>query len=108
MLPLHINKTLVASSFGIFDSYVLALCSHPIQPYFLPNRKHVLADPTTFEEPLLETTLTVTLDESGGIVSVVQLGLGIASAGLVGGKGDILSQCIDASKGRSVDVRKIL
>ncbi|KAH8096594.1 ribosomal protein S5 domain 2-type protein [Cristinia sonorae] len=91
MVPLDIAGIPISSSFGIFDA------------------THILADPTTFEEPLLDTTFTITLDDSGGIVSVVQLGLGMAAAGLIGGgKGDVLNQCIEAAKRRSADVRRVL
>lgn len=58
---------------------------------------HVLTDPTSFEEPLLDTTFTVTVDENGGLVSVVQLGL--ASQ-------DILQRCIATAKARCVELGK--
>lgn len=56
------------------------------------SRTHILADPTSFEEPLLDTTISVVIDESGGLTSVMQLGLGI-----VGGD-DVLNKCIEAAK----------
>ncbi len=56
------------------------------------TRTYVLADPTSFEEPLLDTTVSVVVDNNGGLISVMQLGLGI-----VGGD-DVLSKCIDAAK----------
>ena len=57
----------------------------------------------------METSFTITLDESLGIVSLSQFGLGIASAGLVGvGTGDVLHQCIEAAKVRYRTVRKTL
>ncbi|TFK94906.1 ribosomal protein S5 domain 2-like protein [Polyporus arcularius HHB13444] len=72
--PLQIGRLPTSYSFGIFDG------------------THVLADPTSFEEPLLDTTVSVVVDNNGGLISVMQLGLGI-----VGGD-DVLSQCIDAAK----------
>ncbi|KAJ3529558.1 hypothetical protein NMY22_g8956 [Coprinellus aureogranulatus] len=75
-IPLDIKRTPVSASFGIFDS----------------NR--ILSDPTAFEEPLLDTTLTVLLDHSTGeLISVSQYGLGSASS-------DALGSCISAAKKR--------
>ncbi|KAI0371452.1 ribosomal protein S5 domain 2-like protein [Pilatotrama ljubarskyi] len=72
--PLQIGRLPTSFSFGIFDG------------------THILADPTSFEEPLLDTTVSVVIDESGGLTSVMQLGLGI-----IGGD-DLLNKCIDAAK----------
>ena len=52
----------------------------------------MLADPTSFEEPLLDTTVSVVMDENGHLTSAMQLGLGI-----VGGD-DVLSKCILAAQ----------
>ncbi|KAI0694371.1 ribosomal protein S5 domain 2-like protein [Cerioporus squamosus] len=71
--PLQIGRLPTSYSFGIFDG------------------TYILADPTSFEEPLLDTTVSVVVDENGGLTSVMQLGLGI-----VGGD-DVLSKCIDAA-----------
>ncbi|KAI0774691.1 ribosomal protein S5 domain 2-type protein [Trametes elegans] len=72
--PLQIGRLPTSFSFGIFDG------------------THLLADPTSFEEPLLDTTVSVVLDETGGLTSVMQLGLGILGAD------DVLNKCIDAAK----------
>ncbi|KAI8989873.1 ribosomal protein S5 domain 2-like protein [Trametes punicea] len=74
MEPLRIGRLPTSFSFGIFDG------------------THMLADPTSFEEPLLDTTISVVVDETGGLTSVMQLGLGI-----VGGD-DVLDKCIKAAK----------
>ncbi|KAI9057666.1 ribosomal protein S5 domain 2-like protein [Trametes sanguinea] len=74
MEPLQIGRLPASFSFGIFDG------------------THILADPTSFEEPLLDTTISVVIDENGGLTSVMQLGLGI-----VGGD-DVLEKCIQAAK----------
>jgi exosome complex RNA-binding protein Rrp42 (RNase PH superfamily) len=60
-----------------------------------PNvRNRILSDPTAFEEPLLDTTLTVLLDNSTReLISVSQFGLGSAST-------DALGSCIQAAKKR--------
>ncbi|KII94776.1 hypothetical protein PLICRDRAFT_693108 [Plicaturopsis crispa FD-325 SS-3] len=81
--PLKIGRTPMSSSFGIFDS------------------THVLADPTSFEEPLLDTTLSIITDETGSLVSVSQLGLGETV-----GQQDVLMQCIGAAQKRSEHLRK--
>ncbi|KAG6899991.1 hypothetical protein C0993_004610 [Termitomyces sp. T159_Od127] len=56
--PLQINRTPISMSFGVFNSTTL------------------LADPTSFEEPLLDTTVSVVLDAaSGDLISAIQLGI---------------------------------
>ncbi|CDO77202.1 hypothetical protein BN946_scf184747.g15 [Trametes cinnabarina] len=74
MEPLQIGRLPTSFSYGIFDG------------------THLLADPTSFEEPLLDTTISVVIDENGGLTSVMQLGLG-----LVGGA-DVLDKCIGAAE----------
>ncbi|KAH9833828.1 ribosomal protein S5 domain 2-type protein [Rhodofomes roseus] len=83
-IPLQVNRLPVSMSFGIFDS------------------THVLADPTSFEEPLLDTTLSIAVDENGGLVSVTQLGLGVV------GKEDVLPHCISAARKRCSGVIGLL
>ena len=101
LLPLQVNKIPVSSSFGIFDSLVFfALTS--FAPLTTVLRTHVLADPTTFEEPLLDTTFTVTVDEDGSIVSVLQLGLGIV------GQTGTLEQCITTAKTRAKEIKELV
>ncbi|KAI0758196.1 ribosomal protein S5 domain 2-like protein [Fomes fomentarius] len=74
MVPLEIGSLPTSYSFGIYGT-------------------HILADPTSFEEPLLDTTVSVVIDDHGGLTSVMQLGLGI-----LGTTDDVLTRCIDASK----------
>ena len=62
-------------------------------------RLRILADPTSFEEPLLDTTVTVILDEQGDLIQVTHLG--------VGGQGDTLTECIAAAKIRRSFLAKI-
>ncbi|KAI0058577.1 hypothetical protein BV25DRAFT_1810587 [Artomyces pyxidatus] len=71
--PLSLARLPSAYSFGIFNS------------------THILADPTSFEEPLLDTTLSVVLDEDGELVSASQVG--------VAGE-DALPTCIARAKQR--------
>ena len=63
-------------------------------------RARIIADPTSFEEPLLDTNVSVVVDEQGDLISVTQLGLG--SSGLV----DTLTHCIAAAKKRRSDLEK--
>ncbi|KAF8513141.1 ribosomal protein S5 domain 2-type protein, partial [Hysterangium stoloniferum] len=56
-IPLQLQSLPLSASFGIFDS------------------SHLLSDPTSFEEPLLETFITVVMDEKGSLSSVIQSGL---------------------------------
>ncbi|KAF7312291.1 Semialdhyde-dh domain-containing protein [Mycena indigotica] len=72
--PLQIIKTPTSMSFGLFDA------------------KTLLADPTAFEEPLLEASVSVILDEQKQLVSVSQVGLVEDES--------ILSTCIAAAKQR--------
>jgi exosome complex RNA-binding protein Rrp42 (RNase PH superfamily) len=57
-------------------------------------KRVVLADPTSFEEPLLDTAISVVLDEQSEVVSFTQVGLGISQSQ------DVLLDCISAAKGR--------
>jgi exosome complex component RRP43 len=42
---------------------------------FRMTRSTVLADPTAFEEPLLDTSISIVLDEDGSLLSAGQLGI---------------------------------
>ncbi|KAF8916305.1 ribosomal protein S5 domain 2-type protein [Mucidula mucida] len=53
--PLQLSSLPISMSFGIFDS-------------------HVFPDPTSFEEPLLDTSISVVIDDKGKICSVSQIG----------------------------------
>ncbi|KZT02150.1 ribosomal protein S5 domain 2-like protein [Laetiporus sulphureus 93-53] len=84
-IPLSVHSLPVSTSFGLFDS------------------THVLADPTSFEEPLLDTTISVTVEENGGLISVTQVGLGLI------GNQDVLARCIAAAKERRLVIgRQVL
>ncbi|KZT29503.1 hypothetical protein NEOLEDRAFT_1160586 [Neolentinus lepideus HHB14362 ss-1] len=80
-IPLQINASPLSMSFGIFES------------------THLLADPTSFEEPLLDTTVTVVLTDKGELVSATQVGLGGT------GSQDVLMSCIGIAKRRLAEVR---
>jgi len=84
MTPLVISRSPISMSFGIFDSMYL------------------LADPTSFEEPMLDTVISIIIDDDGELMSVNQLGLGVA------GSQDVLSDCIAAAKNRCGALRKQL
>jgi len=82
-LPLQLNpNTPISVSFGIFDS------------------KHVLADPTSFEEPLLDTSISVVVGEQGDLISVSQLGSTLVSQSEGGLSRDTLPECITSAKRR--------
>ena len=79
--------------------------SNPILPIVWYNlktlrhiRKHVLADPTSFEEPLLDTSLSVVVGEQGDLISVSQLGSTLVSQSEGGISRDILPECITNAK----------
>ncbi|KAF9266804.1 hypothetical protein L218DRAFT_971217 [Marasmius fiardii PR-910] len=72
---------------------------------------HILADPTSFEEPLLDTSISIVLDARGQLSSVNQTGVGVLSSderdmevdrdpgGIVDNQ-DALLQCISLAKKR--------
>ena len=76
------------------------------------DRTHILADPTAFEEPLLDSTVTIVTGEDS--TSEVEYGLGIvnpsskwtSSSGAVAD--DPLSACIKAAKTRRYDLARIV
>jgi exosome complex component RRP43 len=49
----------------------------------------VLSDPTAFEEPLLETSVSIVLDEQGDILSASQVGVADK---------DTMSLCVSSAK----------
>ncbi|KAL0950364.1 hypothetical protein HGRIS_010330 [Hohenbuehelia grisea] len=84
-VPLQLTRIPLSMSFGVFDA------------------TRIIADPTAFEEPLLDATLSVVIDENGEIVHAMQLGFGDAAglddaSGATGG--DTLITCISAAKTR--------
>ena len=76
------------------------------------DRTHILADLTAFEEPLLDSTVTIVTGEDS--TSEVEYGLGIvnpsskwtSSSGAVAD--DPLSACIKAPKTRRYDLARIV
>jgi exosome complex component RRP43 len=71
----------------------------------LTRRKHLLPDPTSFETPLLATTLTIALDEDDTAVLVRQLGAG----GVIGKEGEeVLDEAWDAALTRVRALRQVL
>ena|SRR5712675_1245961 len=54
-------------------------------------RTTVLADPTAFEEPLLDTSISIVLDEQGAMLSASQLGIADK---------ETLSLCVASAKER--------
>ena len=74
--------------------YYLTFCA-PV------HRTHVFADPSAFEEPLLDTSISVVLDEKDSLISVSQVGLGTSD------NDDILSQCIARARKRRIEIHSI-
>jgi len=76
------------------------------------DRTHILADPTAFEEPLLDSMVTIVTGEDS--TSEVEYGLGIvnpsskwtSSSGAVAD--NALSACIKAAKTRRYDLARIV
>lgn len=58
----------------------------------------MLADPTAFEEPLIETTVTVITDEEGQLLSINQLGQYLPP------ELDVLSKCIAKAQSHTTEI----
>ncbi|KIM22946.1 hypothetical protein M408DRAFT_332623, partial [Serendipita vermifera MAFF 305830] len=88
-VSLGIQKVPVSMTFGVFDSY------------------HVISDPNSFEEPLLDSTVTVVLlgDEA---ISVSQGGLGLAQKTASDNPVQLLANCVDVAKKRHKSVQAAL
>jgi hypothetical protein len=74
---------------------------------YAPSRKHVLADPTSFEAPLLDSTITVVL-QGADAISVSQLGVGTSEVDQDGNHIKLLTDCVEISRQRQRAVEKIL
>jgi exosome complex component RRP43 len=94
MKSLSLNdKSVVSMSFGVFDQLRrFELFSSIITHDNL--RQHIFVDPSSFEEPLLDTNICVALDNSGNVVSLTQAGLGLED-------GTVLAKCTQLAKERS-------
>lgn len=67
-----------------------------------------MADPTSFEEPLLETSISVITDASNALISVSHLGLGTVAPGVDAAAmaSKVLEQCIATAKKRNEWLRE--
>ncbi|KAL1738587.1 ribosomal protein S5 domain 2-type protein, partial [Schizophyllum fasciatum] len=74
LVPLALNNLPVAMSFGVF------------------NNVAILSDLTSFEEPLMDTTVTVILGQDEGVLSVSQAGMG--------GGDSLIDSCIASAQKR--------
>jgi exosome complex component RRP43 len=98
--PLQIGRTAISMSFGIFDSCVRLSTSIPFHSH-TTHRSRLLADPTSFEEPLLDTTISAVIDDQSKLISVTQIGLGSTGAQ------DVLLDCITAAKKHQSSLKHI-
>ena len=64
----------------------------------LAHSSHLLADPTAFEEPLLETTVTILTDSEARLLSTNQLGQYLSP------ELDVLSKCITTAQSRTAKI----
>lgn len=103
---LNIQDIPISMTFGVFDSYVhLGRVCLPVSTCV--SRTHVIADPTSFEEPLLDSSVTVIL-QGDDATSVSQGGLGTSQKTAAGNPVKLLSDCVDAAKRRQSAVQQIL
>jgi exosome complex component RRP43 len=97
-VPLQIETTPFAMSFGVFDGCVLDVHFSTHYPWSITNSTHILSDPSAFEEPLLDDTLTIVMDQNGDFISVSHVGEGLQSKD--GSKEDVLKLCMHKAKVR--------
>jgi exosome complex component RRP43 len=95
---LKVNRLPAAYTMGVFGGYVLAQVAEccltdQLRPLFMSGcRNTLLLDPTAFEEPLLDASVTVVLDERHRLLSVSDIGY----AGLP--DEDHITECIKLAK----------
>ncbi|KIK48541.1 hypothetical protein CY34DRAFT_798029 [Suillus luteus UH-Slu-Lm8-n1] len=77
--PLQITRSFASTSFGVLDT------------------SHVLSDPTAFEEPLMDVTLTVIVDDRGDLISTTESGGAILE--------ETLLRCINRAKERALQLK---
>lgn len=71
----------------------------------LTTSTHLLPDPTAFEQPLLNTTISLAFDQEGNTCSLRQEGLG----GVDGKSGsDVLGDAWTAAEKRVAELREVL
>jgi exosome complex component RRP43 len=68
-------------------------------------RSHILADPASFEEPLLDAFITVILNEDGDLNSIAQSGL--ATVGEKSSE-EVVAGCVAEAKKRCADTRQCI
>jgi len=87
-VPLQLSgSSPISMSFGIFDS------------------KHILADPTSFEEPLLDTSISIVLGDNDQIITVSQVGSAfVSSDDDADVQRDALKECIESANIRRKDL----
>jgi len=81
------------------------LCYHIILIDTL-SRKSIFSDPTAFEEPLLDTTITIIVGDENQIMSLSQVGSALLTVD--DGRKDALSECISIAKKRREELIKAL
>ncbi|KAF8508562.1 hypothetical protein JB92DRAFT_2732598, partial [Gautieria morchelliformis] len=86
-VPLDIRHLPLSASFGIFDS------------------SHILADPASFQEPLLDAFITVILNEDGALNSIAQSGLPTVGKN---SSEEVVAGCVAEAKKRCADTRKCI
>ncbi|KAG1886659.1 ribosomal protein S5 domain 2-type protein, partial [Suillus subluteus] len=78
-LPVQLTRNFASTSFGVLDT------------------SHVLSDLTAFEEPLMDVTLTVIVDDRGELISITESGGAISE--------ETLLWCINRANERALQLR---
>ena len=103
---------MVGLSFGCVGarSLVLGLQRSPLTTVF--STPTLLADPTSFEEPLLTSAISIVVDAEGGVVSVERGTMGENDGGekeiLASQNTGSLGDCVLIAKERAVVLHKLL
>jgi len=105
---LDTQKTLCSRSENLKKP--LRLLSRPISLTYGTFERNLLADPSAFEEPLLDSTINVVVDEKGVVGSVLQEGLGLSASGDGGESSSekLIERCIRNAKERRRALLKVL
>ncbi|KAG1838920.1 ribosomal protein S5 domain 2-type protein, partial [Suillus subalutaceus] len=77
--PVQLTRNFASTSFGVLDT------------------SHILSDLTAFEEPLMDVTLTVIVDDRGELISITESGGAISE--------ETLLWCINRAKERALQLR---
>lgn len=82
-MPLVLTHMPITISFGVFDRYLLFMNPGCNKLTLILARTHLISDPSSFEEPLLDASINVIIDVlSGTLGGINQVGFSTPSTTL--------------------------